>query len=94
MKLKFNAQFLSLYKSCSTVTVRRSQLKTDQLLAMDTSVKLNGLVREHSSDAALVMMNMPPPVTPYVDSITGNIFKWKVSYQEPSNCSAFKSAAC
>ncbi|KAL5261668.1 hypothetical protein ACHWQZ_G007386 [Mnemiopsis leidyi] len=52
------------------LTVRRSQLKTDQLLAMDTSVKLNGLVREHSSDAALVMMNMPPPVTPYVDSIT------------------------
>jgi hypothetical protein len=38
---------------------------------MDTSVKLNGLVREHSSEAALVMMNMPPPVTPFVDAITG-----------------------
>ena len=54
-----------------SVTVRRSQLKTDQLLAMDTSVKLNGLVREHSSQAALVMMNMPPPVTPFVDAMTG-----------------------
>ncbi|XP_063683776.1 solute carrier family 12 member 6-like isoform X3 [Bolinopsis microptera] len=52
------------------LTVRRSQLKTDQLLAMDTSVKLNGLVREHSSEAVLVLMNMPPPVTPFVDSMT------------------------
>ena len=94
MKFKLNTQFLSLYKSRSTVTVRRSQLKTDQLLAMDTSVKLNGLVREHSSDAALVMMNMPPPVTPYVDSITGNVIKCIFLYQENSNCSAPISAAC
>ena len=39
---------------------------------MDTSVKLNGLVREHSSEAVLVLMNMPPPVTPFVDSMTGS----------------------
>ena len=70
----FCLHFDSNTESYFTVTVRRSQLKTDQLLAMDTSVKLNGLVREHSSDAALVMMNMPPPVTPYVDSITGEPF--------------------
>jgi len=44
-------------------TVRISQLNSGQILAMDTSVKLNQLVKEHSSDAAMIMLNMPAPPT-------------------------------
>jgi len=43
--------------------VRISQLNSGQILAMDTSVKLNQLVKEHSSDAAMIMLNMPAPPT-------------------------------